>query len=82
MRGLVRTVLTTNFDTCLPEALRERQPHIRHINEVNRYVGDYDQFNIYSKCQIIWLHGRAEHQSTIMATTMERPNWAKSLAFQ
>jgi hypothetical protein len=63
MRGLVRTVLTTNFDTCLPEALRERHPHIRHINEVNRYVGDYDQFNIYSKCQIIWLHGRAEQYS-------------------
>jgi hypothetical protein len=63
MRGLVRTVLTTNFDTCLPEALRERQPHIRHINEVNRYVGDYDQFNVYSKCQIIWLHGRAEQYS-------------------
>lgn len=63
MRGLVRTVLTTNFDTCLPEALRERQPHIRHINEVNRYNGDYDQFNIYSKCQIVWLHGRAEQYS-------------------
>lgn len=63
MRGLVRTVLTTNFDTCLPEALRERQPHIRHIHEVNRYAGDYDQFNIYSKCQIVWLHGRAEQYS-------------------
>jgi hypothetical protein len=63
MRGFVRTVLTTNFDTCLPEALRERQPHIRHVNEVNRYGGDYDQFNIYSKCQIVWLHGRAEQYS-------------------
>lgn len=63
MRGLIRTLLTTNFDACLPEALRERQPHIRHINEVNRYTGDYDQFNIYSKCQIVWLHGRAEQYS-------------------
>jgi hypothetical protein len=63
MRGLVKTILTTNFDTCLPEALRERQPHIRHINEVNRYPGDFDQFNIYSKCQIVWLHGRAEQYS-------------------
>jgi hypothetical protein len=63
MRGLVRTMLTTNFDTCLPDALRERQPHIRHIHEVNRGPGDYDQFNIYSKCQIIWLHGRAEQYS-------------------
>jgi hypothetical protein len=63
MRGLIRTMLTTNFDTCLPDALRERQPHIRHIHEVNRGRGDYDQFNVYSKCQIIWLHGRAEQYS-------------------
>jgi hypothetical protein len=63
MRGLIRTMLTTNFDTCLLDALRERQPHIRHIHEVNRGPGDYDQFNVYSKCQIIWLHGRAEQYS-------------------
>ncbi len=63
MRGLIRTVFTTNFDTCLPDALRERQPHIRHVHEVNRGVGDYDQFNVYSRCQIIWLHGRAEQYS-------------------
>jgi DNA-binding PadR family transcriptional regulator len=63
MRGLTQTVFTTNFDTCLPDALRERQPHIRHIHEVNRGPGDYDQFNVYSKCQIIWLHGRAEQYS-------------------
>ncbi len=63
MRGLVRTMFTTNFDTCLPDALRERQPHIRHIHEVNRGPGDYDQFNVYSKCQIVWLHGRAEQYS-------------------
>jgi hypothetical protein len=63
MRGLIRTMFTTNFDTCLPDALRERQPHIRHIHEVNRGPGDYDQFNVYSKCQIIWLHGRAEQYS-------------------
>src|SRR5215469_7277027 len=63
MRGLVRTMLTTNFDTCLPDALRERQPHIRRIDEVNRYRNDYDQFNIYSKCQVVWVHGRAEHYS-------------------
>lgn len=63
MRGLIRTMLTTNFDTCLPDALRERQPHIRHIQEVNRGPGDYDQFNVYGKCQIIYLHGRAEQYS-------------------
>lgn len=63
MRGLIQTVFTTNFDTCLPDALRERQPHIRHVHEVNRGPGDYDQFNVYSRCQIIWLHGRAEQYS-------------------
>ena len=63
MRGLIQTVFTTNFDTCLPDALRERQPHIRHIHEVNRGPGDYDQFNVYGRCQIIWLHGRAEQYS-------------------
>jgi hypothetical protein len=63
LRGLIQTVFTTNFDTCLPDALRERQPHIRHIHEVNRGPGDYDQFNVYSRCQIIWLHGRAEQYS-------------------
>lgn len=63
MRGLIRTIFTTNFDTCLPDALREKQPHIRHIHEVNRVSGDYDEFNVYSKCQIIWLHGRAEQYS-------------------
>lgn len=63
IRGLVRTILTTNFDTCLPDALKERQPHIRHIHEVNRAPGDYDQFNVFNKCQIVWLHGRAEQYS-------------------
>lgn len=60
MRGLVHTMLTTNFDTCVVEALRERQPHIRHIDEVNRGPGDYTEFNVFSRCQVIWLHGRAE----------------------
>jgi SIR2-like domain len=63
MRGLLRTILTTNFDTCIPDALRERQPHIRHIHEVNREPGDYDQFNVFNKCQVVWLHGRAEQYS-------------------
>jgi len=63
MRGLIRTMFTTNFDTCLLDALRERHPHIRHIHEVNRGPGDYDQFNIFRKCQVIWLHGRAEQYS-------------------
>jgi hypothetical protein len=63
MRGLVRTILTTNFDPCLPEALRSRHPHIKHIAEVNRGPTDYGEFDVFSKCQIVWLHGKAEQYS-------------------
>jgi len=68
MRGLLRTILTTNFDSCLPDALRARQPHIRHVYEVHRGPGDFDQFNVFNKGQIIWLHGRAEQYSDQNAT--------------
>lgn len=60
MRGLVRTILTTNFDTCLPTALRALHPHIRQVAEVNRGPDDLREFNIFSRAQIVWLHGRAE----------------------
>ena len=63
MRGLIRTILTTNFDTCLTDALKERQPHIRHIDEVNRNHGDDAEFDLFSKCQVVWLHRRAEQYS-------------------
>lgn len=60
MRGLVRTILTTNFDICLPTALHERRPHIRHVAEVNRGSDDLRKFNIFAGAQIVWLHGKAE----------------------
>src|SRR5579871_3073053 len=63
MRGLVRTILTTNFDPCLPDALRARYPHIKHVAEVNRSPGDQGEFDVFSKCQIVWLHGKAEQYS-------------------
>lgn len=63
MRGIFRTVLTTNFDLCVLDSLKEKQPHIKTISEVNRTSGDYEQFNVFSKCQIVWLHGRAENYS-------------------
>jgi len=63
MRGLVNTILTTNFDTCIVDALREQQPHIRTISEVNRFPGDYNEFSVLSRCQVVWLHGRAEQYS-------------------
>lgn len=59
-RGLVRTTLTTNFDPCLPIALNALRPHLPSHSEVNRTVGDFDEFDLYSRAQIVWLHGTAE----------------------
>jgi hypothetical protein len=61
MRGLVRTVLTTNFDRCIPEAVRQLGPHLPRLVEVNKSSGDLKAFDIYSRAQIVWLHGTAEH---------------------
>jgi hypothetical protein len=36
LRGLAGTVMTTNFDLCLPMALGEKHPHFRHVAEINR----------------------------------------------
>lgn len=60
MKGLVRTILTTNFDTCLPIALNERRPHIPYIAEINRGPDDLREFNIFNRAQLVWLHGKAE----------------------
>lgn len=63
MRGLARTVLTTNFDLALPIALDELKPHIAHVAEVNRVRGNVDEFSLYGRAQIVWLHGKAEQYS-------------------
>lgn len=63
VKGLVSTILTTNFDTCLPAALGAVRHHIGHIAEVNRSPGDLNEFSLYAKAQIVWLHGRAEQYS-------------------
>lgn len=68
LRGLTKTILTTNFDPCLPTALEKMKPHLREICEVNRFPDDYDQFNIYNRCQIIWLHGRIDFYSDRIET--------------
>ena len=63
MRGLIHTVMTTNFDPCLPDVLRQRHPHIRHVHEVNRGPNDFEEFDVLNRCQIVWLHGKAEQYS-------------------
>jgi hypothetical protein len=60
LKGLARTILTTNFDPCLPMALDKLRPHLSGHAEVNRTRGDFAEFDLYSRAQIIWLHGRAE----------------------
>jgi hypothetical protein len=60
LRGLLGTILTTNFDVCLPKALNDKQPHIRHIAEVNRGPNDFNEFGLFARAQIVWLHGKTE----------------------
>ena len=60
MKGLVRTVLTTNFDLALPLALHERRAHIPYVAEVNRGRNDLREFSIFNRAQVVWLHGKAE----------------------
>jgi hypothetical protein len=60
LRGLVGTILTTNFDICLPRSLNDKRTHIRHVAEVNRSPDDFREFDIFNRAQIVWLHGKAE----------------------
>jgi hypothetical protein len=60
LRGLAGTILTTNFDICLPKVLNDKQPHIRHVAEVNRAPNDFNEFSPFARAQIVWLHGKAE----------------------
>lgn len=59
-RRLCWTVLTTNFDHNIVEALREQRPHIPEIVEVNRTDDDLVRFSVYNRCQVIYLHGAVE----------------------
>jgi hypothetical protein len=60
LRGLAGTILTSNFDICLPKALNDKRPHIRHVDEVNRSPNDFNEFSPFARAQIVWLHGKAE----------------------
>lgn len=60
LRGLAGTILTTNFDVCLPKALNEKLPHIRYVAEVNRGPDDFNEYSPFARAQIVWLHGKAE----------------------
>ena len=59
-RKLCWTVLTTNFDSLLSDALVPLLPHIRDVVEINRAEGDLEAFSVHNRCQIIYLHGCVE----------------------
>ena len=60
LRGLAGTILTTNFDVSLTKALNDKQPHIRQVAEVNRAPNDFNEFGLFARAQIVWLHGKTE----------------------
>ena len=59
-RGLCHSVLTTNFDSLIVDALREKGPHVRDIVEINQSEGDLVRFNTYNPYQVVYLHGAVE----------------------
>ena len=67
-KGLIRTVLTTNFDPCLPRAIHRINNERFHIAEINKTDGDLSELDPYARCQIVWLHGSVEKYSDRNAT--------------
>jgi Putative ATP-dependent DNA helicase recG C-terminal len=60
LRRLCRTVLTTNFDQLVKDALGELRPNVREIIEVNRTRDDLIRFSLFREFQIVYLHGAVE----------------------
>ena len=56
-RGLCWTVLTTNFDSLIVDALTELSPHVHNVTEINRTADDLVRFNVTNRRQIVYLHG-------------------------
>jgi len=59
-RRLCWNVLTTNFDSLIVEALRQKSPHIPEIVEINRTADDLVRFSLHNRCQVVYLHGSVE----------------------
>lgn len=60
-RQLLHTVLTTNFDPLIEDALRSRQPQIKEVVAVNKAAGDMAAFSPHNKAQVVYLHGAFEY---------------------
>lgn len=60
VRRLVGTVLTTNFESLIAEALREQNPKPPSIMEI-KTPADLAAFGLNNDFQIVHLHGSVEH---------------------
>jgi NAD-dependent SIR2 family protein deacetylase len=60
VRRLVGTVLTTNFDGLIAEALREQNPKPPEVREI-RTPDDLVTLALSNDFQIVYLHGSVEH---------------------
>lgn len=60
VRRLVGTILTTNFDSLMAEALRDQNPKPPAIVEI-KTPDDRVTFGLGNDFQIVYLHGSVEH---------------------
>lgn len=60
-RQLLQTVLTTNFDSLIEDALKARQPQIKEVVAINKSAGDFAAFLPYNRAQVVYLHGAYEY---------------------
>jgi restriction endonuclease Mrr len=60
-RQLLHTILTTNFDPLIEDALRTRQPQIKEVVAINKSAGDIAAFSPHNRAQVIYLHGAFEY---------------------
>jgi hypothetical protein len=75
LRRLCKTVITTNFDRLVADALGELGPNVRDIIEVNRTADDIIRFSVFNEFQIIYLHGAVEfYRDQNCPTEIERLN--------
>lgn len=59
-KRLIGTVLTTNFDCLIADALREQVPKPPQVTEI-RTSEDIVMFGLQNSHQIVYLHGSVEH---------------------
>ena len=74
MRGLVSIMLTTKLHACLPDALKARRKARTSAASMRSTAAPATRpsFGVFNKCQIVWVHGRAEHYSDMNLSARSR----------